>query len=89
MTSAEFLGDGAPLSLTLANLHALADPATLRVAPVASKDRGTRDKRAAGRQTTTMAQTTLDDWARDPVDPEIRAHVYSLITAVSFDYVLP
>lgn len=33
--------------------------------------------------TTTMAQTTLDDWAKDPVDPEIRAHVYSLITAVS------
>lgn len=33
--------------------------------------------------TTTMAQTTLDEWARDPVDPEIRAHVYSLITAVS------
>lgn len=36
--------------------------------------------------TTTMAQqTTLDEWAKDPlVDPEIRAHVYSLITAVSF-----
>lgn len=34
--------------------------------------------------TTTMAQqTTLDEWAKDPVDPEIRAHVYSLITAVS------
>lgn len=30
-----------------------------------------------------MAQTTLDEWAKDPVDPEIRAHVYSLITAVS------
>ncbi|KAF3032205.1 Topoisomerase 1-associated factor 1 [Didymella heteroderae] len=29
-----------------------------------------------------MAQTTLDDWAKDPVDPEIRAHVYSLITAL-------
>ncbi|KAH7380191.1 timeless protein-domain-containing protein [Pyrenochaeta sp. MPI-SDFR-AT-0127] len=29
-----------------------------------------------------MAQTTLDEWARDPVDPEIRAHVYSLITAL-------
>lgn len=29
-----------------------------------------------------MAQTTLDEWAKDPVDPEIRAHVYSLITAV-------
>lgn len=29
-------------------------------------------------------QTTLDEWARDPVDPEIRAHVHSLITAVSF-----
>ncbi|KAF2000121.1 timeless-domain-containing protein [Amniculicola lignicola CBS 123094] len=27
-------------------------------------------------------QTTLDEWARDPVDPEIRAHVYSLITAL-------
>ena len=27
-------------------------------------------------------QTTLEEWARDPVDPEIRAHVYSLITAV-------
>lgn len=30
-----------------------------------------------------MAQTTLDEWAKDPVDPEIRAHVYSLISAVS------
>ncbi|KAH8732568.1 topoisomerase 1-associated factor 1 [Phaeosphaeriaceae sp. PMI808] len=29
-----------------------------------------------------MAQTTLDEWAKDPVDPEIRAHVYSLITAL-------
>ncbi|KAH4605397.1 topoisomerase 1-associated factor 1 [Parastagonospora nodorum] len=29
-----------------------------------------------------MAQTTLDDWAKDPVDPEIRAHVHSLITAL-------
>ncbi|KAJ4354924.1 Topoisomerase 1-associated factor 1 [Ascochyta clinopodiicola] len=29
-----------------------------------------------------MAQSTLDDWAKDPVDPEIRAHVYSLITAL-------
>lgn len=29
-------------------------------------------------------QTTLDEWAKDPlVDPEIRAHVYSLISAVS------
>ncbi|KAL5426667.1 Topoisomerase 1-associated factor 1 [Paraphaeosphaeria minitans] len=27
-------------------------------------------------------QTTLDEWAKDPVDPEIRAHVYSLITAL-------
>jgi hypothetical protein len=35
--------------------------------------------------TVTMAQqTTLDEWAKDPlVDPEIRAHVYSLISAVS------
>lgn len=30
-----------------------------------------------------MVQTTLDEWARDPVDPEIRAHVYSLASAVS------
>ncbi|CAI6340315.1 unnamed protein product [Periconia digitata] len=29
-----------------------------------------------------MAQTTLDEWAKDPVDPEIRAHVYSLISAL-------
>ncbi|KAF2872138.1 timeless protein-domain-containing protein [Massariosphaeria phaeospora] len=29
-----------------------------------------------------MAQTTLDEWAKDPIDPEIRAHVYSLITAL-------
>ncbi|KAH7139253.1 timeless protein-domain-containing protein [Dendryphion nanum] len=30
-----------------------------------------------------MTQTTLDEWAKDPlVDPEIRAHVYSLITAL-------
>ncbi|KAF1932755.1 topoisomerase 1-associated factor 1 [Didymella exigua CBS 183.55] len=29
-----------------------------------------------------MAQSTLDDWTKDPVDPEIRAHVYSLITAL-------
>ena len=29
-----------------------------------------------------MAQTTLDEWAKDPVDPDIRAHVYSLISAV-------
>ncbi|KAJ4305160.1 Topoisomerase 1-associated factor 1 [Kalmusia sp. IMI 367209] len=29
-----------------------------------------------------MAQTTLDEWARDPVDPEIRAHLYSLVTAL-------
>ncbi|KAL6704344.1 Topoisomerase 1-associated factor 1 [Coniothyrium glycines] len=29
-----------------------------------------------------MAQSTLDEWARDPVDPETRAHVYSLITAL-------
>ncbi|KAF2280144.1 topoisomerase 1-associated factor 1 [Westerdykella ornata] len=28
-------------------------------------------------------QTTLDEWAKDPVvDPEVRAHVYSLITAL-------
>ncbi|KAL1610260.1 Topoisomerase 1-associated factor 1 [Paraconiothyrium brasiliense] len=27
-------------------------------------------------------QTTLDEWSKDPVDPEIRAHVYSLITAL-------
>jgi hypothetical protein len=46
----------------------------------ASKDRGTR---GCWTTTTTMAQSTLDDWARDPVDPEIRAHVYSLISAVS------
>jgi hypothetical protein len=32
--------------------------------------------------TTTMAQTTLDEWASSPVDPEIRAHVSSLITAL-------
>jgi hypothetical protein len=32
--------------------------------------------------TTTMAQTTLDEWASDPVNPEVRAHVYSLISAV-------
>jgi len=31
-----------------------------------------------------MEQTTLDDWAKDAtVDPEVRAHVYSLISAVS------
>lgn len=30
-----------------------------------------------------MAQTTLDDWVADPVNPELRAHVYSLVTAVS------
>ncbi|KAF2738134.1 topoisomerase 1-associated factor 1 [Polyplosphaeria fusca] len=29
-----------------------------------------------------MAQTTLDEWANDPVDPETRAHVYSLISAL-------
>jgi hypothetical protein len=41
-------------------------------------------QRGTATSTTTMAQqTTLDDWAKDPVDPEIRAHVYSLITAVS------
>jgi hypothetical protein len=41
-------------------------------------------QRGIATPTTTMAQqTTLDDWAKDPVDPEIRAHVYSLITAVS------
>lgn len=45
----------------------------------ASQDRGTA---GCWTITTTMAQTTLDDWAKDPVDPEIRAHVYSLITAV-------
>jgi hypothetical protein len=29
-------------------------------------------------------QTTLDEWAKDPVvDPEIRAHIYSLVNAVS------
>lgn len=28
-------------------------------------------------------QTTLDEWAKDPVvDPEVRAHVYSLVNAV-------
>ncbi|KAF2115976.1 drug resistance protein MdrA [Lophiotrema nucula] len=27
-------------------------------------------------------QTTLEEWAKDPVDPEIRAHVYSLISAL-------
>jgi len=32
--------------------------------------------------TATMEQMTLDEWAKDPVDPETRAHVYSLITAV-------
>ncbi|KAF1836984.1 drug resistance protein MdrA [Decorospora gaudefroyi] len=29
-----------------------------------------------------MAQTTLDEWAQDPVDPEVRAYVYSLISAL-------
>lgn len=34
-----------------------------------------------------MEQMTLDEWAKDPVDPETRAHVYSLITAVrTFDH---
>jgi replication fork protection complex subunit Tof1/Swi1 len=34
-----------------------------------------------------MAQTTLDEWAKNPVDPEIRAHVSGLITAVrSIEY---
>jgi len=39
---------------------------------------------AANSSDNTMAQqTTLDDWARDPVvDPEVRAHVYSLVNAV-------
>jgi hypothetical protein len=51
--------------------------ATTRLAAIAA--------RASSQTTTTtkMAQTTLDDWAKDPVDPEIRAHVYSLISAVS------
>lgn len=34
--------------------------------------------------TTIMTQTTLDEWASDPVNPEVRAHVYSLISAVRF-----
>ncbi|KAI4927848.1 Topoisomerase 1-associated factor 1 [Alternaria conjuncta] len=29
-----------------------------------------------------MAQTTLDDWAQDTVNPEVRAHVSSLISAL-------
>ncbi|KAF2852181.1 drug resistance protein MdrA [Plenodomus tracheiphilus IPT5] len=29
-----------------------------------------------------MEQTTLDEWSRDPIDPETRAHVYSLISAL-------
>lgn len=29
-----------------------------------------------------MAQATLDEWVSDPVNPEVRAHVYSLISAV-------
>ncbi|KAI8937221.1 Topoisomerase 1-associated factor 1 [Plenodomus lindquistii] len=29
-----------------------------------------------------MEQTTLDEWTRDPIDPETRAHVYSLISAL-------
>ena len=33
-----------------------------------------------------MPQTTLDEWVRDPVDPEIRAHVYSLISAVRLPF---
>jgi hypothetical protein len=39
--------------------------------------------RSLSQFTTTMEQTTLEEWAKDPVDPETRAHVYSLITAVS------
>lgn len=63
-------------------------PATLRVALDASKswDLGTVGSRMT---TITMAQTTLDEWAKDPVDPEIRAHVYSLITAVCFHSIAP
>jgi hypothetical protein len=34
-----------------------------------------------------MEQTTLEEWAKDPVDPETRAHVYSLITAVCMLYI--
>ncbi|EMD89355.1 hypothetical protein COCC4DRAFT_72069 [Bipolaris maydis ATCC 48331] len=29
-----------------------------------------------------MAQATLDEWVSDPVNPEVRAHVYSLISAL-------
>lgn len=54
---------------------------TLRGRVDASSDRGTSGLLDDNHK---MAQTTLDDWAKDPVDPEIRAHVYSLITAVSF-----
>ena len=30
-----------------------------------------------------MAQGTLDEWAQPVVDPEVRAFIYSLVTAVS------
>lgn len=35
------------------------------------------------RYITTMAQGTLDEWAQPVVDPEVRAFIYSLVTAVS------
>lgn len=71
------------MTLALASLYSLW--LTLRVPSrrVWESYRGTSAELRTS--TTAMAQqTTLDEWAKDPlVDPEVRAHVYSLISAVS------